>query len=56
MRTGVVLLSRVRSGLCHSMLFFNRHRESILLHVKMNDIELPECASFRLLGLVLHPS
>ena len=37
------------------LLSFNRHRESGLIPLKMNDIELPESSSFRLLGLVFTP-
>ena len=38
------------------LLSFNRHRESILIPLKRNDIELPECASFLFFDLFLHPS
>ena len=37
------------------LLYFNRYRESTLIMLKMNYIEVPECASFRLLGLVFTP-
>ena len=33
------------------LLLFNPHRESSLIPLRMNDIELPESASFHLLGL-----
>ena len=38
------------------LLSFNCHHESILIPLKMKDIGLPECDSFRFLGLVLHPN
>ena len=33
------------------LLSFNHHRDPLLVPVEMNDIELPEETSFRLLGL-----
>ena len=38
------------------LLSFNHHRDPSLVPVKMNDIELPENTSFRLLGLIFTPT
>ena len=48
------------SGWYHLMLprpnfCLNRHRERSSIHLKMNDIELPECATFCLLRLLFTP-
>ena len=37
------------------LLYFNHHRESSLIPLKLNDIELPESSSFPLLGLAFSP-